>query len=267
MQVVKNNRIAKRILKGIDRNVFNLLSSMEGFIAGGAVLSAFTNNRINDYDIYFSSKENANAFKLALKMKDGINEYQIPEKRKKLMVKSKKEVIEVFRTDNAITFLCDGQKYQLITAFYLPPEELFKKYDFTICMGAYSPKANEFYLYDSFLEDVSEKRLKFNIGTEYPICSLLRVLKYQKKGYIISGLEMIKMALTIHKLNLKSYADLKKQLQGIDTLFLKELTDTLSSKEYQEKNFEFESFLKMFDDFIEKSESQFFKDYDENPED
>ncbi len=229
-------------------------------------MSAYTNKQINDYDIYFSKKESADTFIECLKLQDRRDVYQNYSKRDKLEKESFSKNLLVFETDNAITFISKKQKYQVIKAFYLEPEDLFKKYDFTICMAAYSPLENIFYLFDSFLQDVSEKRLKFNIGTEYPICSLLRVLKYQKKGYTINGLELIKLSLTIHALKLDNYAELKRQLQGIDTLFLKDLTDTLSSNKYRDEGYDFNKFIEMFDEYLEQQDSIFFKGSDNDEE-
>jgi len=261
-----NNRIAGRLLRIIDKSIYDNLKKYNGYIAGGAVLSSFTGKKINDFDLYFTTKEDATLFTESMKLKDKCTKWKDFGNREKIKLDSYKNNILFFETDNSLTFMAKGQKYQIITAFYLPMEELFKKYDFTICMAGYSIANNIFYLYDTFLEDVADKRLKFNIGTEYPICSLLRVLKYQRKGYVINGLEMIKMALTIHHLDIENYGDLKKQLQGIDTLFLKELTDTLSNNDYKEKKFQFDEFLKMFDDYLSNAENSFFKDYNEDPE-
>lgn len=262
----KNNRIAKRILKSINKNIYEFLKQFNGFIAGGAVLSAFTNKQINDYDLYFHREEDANLFIASLELKDKMSEWKIFSKREYLLRESRKTNLKIFETDNAITFISKEQKYQVIKAFYLEPEKLFNKYDFTVCMAAYLPLHNKFVLYDTFLEDVSEKRLKLNVGTEYPICSLLRTIKYQKKGYTVNGLELIKISLAIHHLNLQNYGELKKQLQGIDTLFLADLTAALNSEEYKEKEYNFAEFIKMFDDYLENEESIFFKDYNNDPE-
>lgn len=266
MKKEKNNRIAAKLVRGLYKEMHTLLTKHNAFIAGGAVLSVFTGKKINDYDIYFLSEEDALAFEKELKLIDKKASWVYVSGRDAIIRESRKNNIEIFRTDNSVTFFSHEQKYQIIKAFYLPMEDLFAKYDFTVCMGAYDVKNNEFSLHDNFLLDISEKRLRFNIGTEYPICSLLRVLKYQKKGYIINGLELIKLSLTINNLDLTNYAELKKQLQGIDTMFLKELTDTLSSEEYAAKKYDFNKFINMFDEYISNSESAFFRDHSDDPE-
>lgn len=104
-------------------------------------------------------------------------------------------------------------------------------------MGAYNFKEEKFYLDNYFLTDNVEKRLRFNPGTEYPICSLYRTLKYQKKGYLLPGIEIIKIALAINNLKMNTYKDLKEQLMGIDTLFLMPLTEKLLNDENEEYDF------------------------------
>jgi hypothetical protein len=70
-------------------------------------------------------------------------------------------------------------------------------------MCAYSFDDKQFYFHDDFWKDVAAKKLKFNSGTKFPIISMLRVNKYQKKGYDISNSELRKIAFAVSKLNLE----------------------------------------------------------------
>ena len=65
----------------------------------------------------------------------------------------------------------------------------------------------------------------------------------------ISGVEAIKIALTINALDIKTYKDLKEQLQGIDTLFLRSLTDHLKKKANKKEKYNAKEFLKFFDEY------------------
>lgn len=67
--------------------------------------------------------------------------------------------------------------------------------------------------------------LKFNHNTAYPIMSALRVQKYEKKGYVISKPEFIKIMLTINNLKINTYKEVKEQIGGMygvnyDNLFV-----------------------------------------------
>lgn len=57
--------------------------------------------------------------------------------------------------------------------------------------------------------------MKFNSETAFPIVSLLRVQKYEKKGYSISKPEFIRIILTCMNLEIDSYDELKEQLGGM----------------------------------------------------
>jgi hypothetical protein len=52
---------------------------------------------------------------------------------------------------------------------------------------------------------------------------MYRTKKYQKRGYDVPGATIMHIALCIVQLQLNNYADLKKQLLGIDTLYLQDL--------------------------------------------
>ena len=132
-------------------------------------------------------------------------------------------------------------------------------------MGAYSFKHKEFYLDKFFLTDNIEKRLRFNPGTEYPICSLYRTIKYQKRRYMLSGIEMIKIALAINNLQMKTYKDLKQQLMGIDTQFLSPLTSKLLDDENQKYDFSKfrEELANFYNDYYEKTIEKAFEDNEE----
>lgn len=216
-----------RLLKDLDRGVLEILAKYDCYCCGGAIVSIFTGQPINDYDIYSVNKDNPSKIMEELKKQDfelkveSHNAYS-------LVRKSNKE--------NGTKRL----KIQLIKYEKFCNENIkdtFNYFDFHCCMGAYSFKEKKFYFDDYFLTDNIEKRLRFNPGTEYPICSLYRTLKYQKKGFTLPGIEIIKIALAINDLRMENYMDLKKQLMGIDTLFLQPLTDKLLSNDDEKYDF------------------------------
>ena len=156
------------------------------FIAGGCILSVLTGQPVNDVDMYFSSRENVAEF-----------------------IQSNYNVYLHSVTDKSISLSLQTSKYgtkefQLIYFDnYKSADEVFSDFDFSVCMCAYSFDYKQFYFHDDFWKDVAAKKLKFNSGTKFPIISMLRVNKYQKKGYDISNSELRKIALTVSKLNLE----------------------------------------------------------------
>lgn len=186
------------------------------FIAGGAVTSAFTNAKINDVDVYFKSRR---AFETGV--------YQAYENGLWCVAASKR----------AVTFVSGDTIAQLMHFDCFPTaSDIFAAFDFTVCMGALDfdagPKTkwnpltsnfdtegephpeSGFIFHPDFLKHNSQRFLKFNPGTRYPLASATRVLKYQQRGYTIGKGDMMKIALAVRGVRIESWADLKDQIGG-----------------------------------------------------
>lgn len=204
---------------------FKCLKSKRAFIAGGALTSALTNKKINDFDIYFRTEEEC------------------------------QEVIDFFTssdnykcvatTDNAVTFefsiFTEKIIIQLIRAKHLINECIYdtiSSFDFTINMAAYDLLSDNIIAHVDFYKDNMKRKLVFNENTLYPIISMHRAIKYMERGYKLSGYEQVKIALAINNLNMKNYKDLKIQLQGIDTSMFRKLTDKLMENPEEEYNYD-----------------------------
>lgn len=225
------------LLKNMNEDVKNIFKNYKVVIAGGAITSVFTSVPINDYDVYIKSLNDLN------------------------VIISKLEEIGyeiVFDTDNAISMKMNKEtKIQLIKKLIgKSADEIVNEFDFTVCMGAYDFETDKFILHDRFLYDLARKELIFNTNAKYPICSMYRTRKYQKRGFTLPGVEIIKIALAINNLNLESYADLKEQLQGIDTLFLKDVTDVLMTDDYKNKQYDMNEFLDLVSNHLDKVEEE-----------
>ena len=218
------------LFRNLDLETAGEMQKSHAIIAGGAIRSVFAGEYISDYDLYFDTKEDL-----------------------KVMQKYLDENFKVaFTSPNAISYKKDKICIQLIVMpelIGLGCDGLLAGFDFTVCMGAFSMKEDRFYHDEDFLIDLSEKRLIFNIKAKYPIASMYRVLKYIKKGYKISGLEIVKISLSIHNLKMETYRDLRQQLMGIDTLFLKELTDNLLSPDKENLEYDFDGFVDIFNNY------------------
>lgn len=163
-------------------------------IAGGMITSLFTRRDINDVDIYFKRKSD-----LANLLYGEVNGSWI-----------------ISHTDKAFSFKCGGKTVQAIYFRYFNNAyEIFETFDFTVCMGAYDFETEQFILHEDFLKHNSQRMLKFNSKTAYPLISALRVEKYKNKGYYISKLEFIRILLTILDSKISSYDELKQQMGGM----------------------------------------------------
>jgi hypothetical protein len=66
-------------------------------------------------------------------------------------------------------------------------------------------------------------------------------------------MELLKMGLSIHSLKIETYKDLRRQLQGIDTAFLAELTDNMKEGEpLAAKQYVMDEFMIMMEEFVNR---------------
>lgn len=165
------------------------------YIAGGAITCIVngTPDNINDFDVYFPSKE---ACVEAIRYMKDINPHVS------------------FVSDKSITYALSGElSLQFIyNNFYPEAKDIFKTFDFYINMAAWDCKSDKLVTHDLFWMHNSQRFLGFNNGTSYPIISLLRVDKYKKRGYKTSRNEMIKLALSISELNITTWEEAKKHV-------------------------------------------------------
>lgn len=206
--------------------ILNLMEHYSAFIAGGALTSVFSSAHINDFDVFFPDALSFNNALAATPTDD-----------------------KTIYSDAAVSVIIGGKRIQLIKAITGDPLTVIKSFDFTVCQAAWSLSSGFVFCTD-FFQHLAQRRLVFNISAEYPICSLYRARKFIKRGFHFSGIEAIKIGLTIQNLDLNNYGDLRKQLMGIDTMFLKDLTDSLAGQETKEYNLN--EFLSLLDQWIDK---------------
>lgn len=233
------------ILAGLDRELIDLFKQHDVLLCGGALTSVFSSARIRDWDLYFTSRDAAVAVR-------------------EEFIKNGKECSS---TDLARTYTWKKKKrpFQLIEGVgYFPDDtdgdaslayakKVFDHYDYTICMGGYSFKHDAFFFDDLFFKHLAQRRLVFNHKTDFPLCSLVRAAKYVKRGYTISGVEQLKLALTVNNLSIKTYKSLRDQMLGIDTMFLTPLTDLFKSPGMAERPHQLDETLQYIDEYLKKS--------------
>lgn len=131
--------------------------------------------------------------------------------------------IPLFITDNAISL---SNKIQLIIRFYGEPEVVHKNFDFVHCTCYWQSWDQKLVLPADALKALLAKELIFT-NSKYPICSLFRLRKFIKRGFIISAGQILKIALKISELDLTDPAVLQDQLIGVDCLYFLQLLHKL----------------------------------------
>lgn len=112
---------------------------------------------------------------------------------------------------NAITLT---NKIQLVTKFYGSPSEITSRFDFehTKCYWDNNGRVN--YPQKSLL-CITSKELNYVKGHKYPLSTLRRVCKFLKRGWKISAIDLIHIALDINALDLKNEKVAKEQFEGL----------------------------------------------------
>lgn len=222
-----------KLKKALGETNWDILKEAKAFIAGGAITSLFTNSPINDLDIYFRDRKDC-ARILAEVMSDSY----FSESDFSLHIQ--------FYTDRSILCSHSGDNPLQFIAFRGFPcvQDIFDTFDFTVCMGAFDFETEEFVLHEEFLKHNSQKYLKFNTGTAFPLISALRINKYRDKGYYISKPEFLRCMLTCAQLDLTSWEDAISHIGGMYGYALEEMFD-------QEKEFSIDELICQLDKVFE----------------
>lgn len=211
----------RNLLQLLSPDVQQMLSDTGAICAGGAITSLFSNRDINDLDIYFPSEAALVVAVSAIYAEDDF----WPDT---LTVELGSFELAVNKlTQHSIMLKHKDQEVQFMHFRYYPDaKSIFETFDFTACMGAYEFKTGQFILHDDFLRHVSQRFLKFNPNTSFPLVSLMRVEKYKERGYTISKAEMMRLILTCMNLKLTSWDEAKEQIGGMYGYDINQLIDT-----------------------------------------
>ena len=183
------------------------LKKYKCWIAGGAILSIFTGEEVNDVDVFFRSKEDV--FNV-INARSG-NWY--------------------FTKWSATTSDIIRKPIQLVYKnTFSSVEEIFKTFDFSVCCAAYDCETEEFVFGDTFFEDVMSRTIHFNHHTDGAIMTLPRIVKYQERGYSFPKPELMKVGLTLANYNLQSWDDVSDVLSGTYGSSFSNLADNMKEK-------------------------------------
>lgn len=133
----------------------------------------------------------------------------------------------VFMSTNAITL---SNKIQLILRFYGEPSVIHENYDFIHCTNYWSSWDNNLELKLAALQALLSRELRY-VGSKYPICSLIRVRKFIKRGWTINAGQILKMVMQLSELDLKNPKVLEDQLTGVDVAYFIQVMAAVKEKD------------------------------------
>jgi hypothetical protein len=240
-------------------------------ITGGCFVSLLNNEDVNDFDVYFKTKEackrvaeyyvskfntSAKSGKVATVVEDEgritvfISSVGVAEEEKtenvddEGYVEGKTEESEnkpkyrpIWLSSNAITL---SDKIQIVVRFYGEPKEIHENYDFIHCMIFWSSWDNFLSLPEKSLVAIINKEL-FYCGSKYPVCSIMIARKFLSRGWKINAGQYLKMALQISKLDLTDVKILRDQLVGVDSYYFNQAIDFIENKQEEDKDFKIDN--------------------------
>lgn len=133
----------------------------------------------------------------------------------------------VFISSNAITL---SHKIQLVLRFFGDPEQIHKNYDFVHCTNYWTSWENKITTSKDALEALLAKELRY-VGSKYPLCSIMRIRKFIKRGWSINAGQILKAIMQLQELDLTVPAVLEDQLTGVDSAYFTQIIRLLKEKD------------------------------------
>lgn len=133
----------------------------------------------------------------------------------------------VFLSTNAVTL---SHRVQIVLRFYGSADTIHENYDYVHCTNYWTSKDDELVLRQPALESLLARELRY-VGSKYPICSVIRLRKFIKRGWTVNAGQILKMMLQISQLDLKDHRVLQDQLTGVDAAYFVQLVSKIKEKD------------------------------------
>lgn len=249
------------------------LAKKNTIVTGGCIASMLLNEPVNDFDIYFRTPAAAEAVAryyvdrfvketghpLALDVADGririttqsghrgetageietLGSDEIDDAYERAEEQAlgteddgKPAYRPVFMSTNAITL---SKKVQIIVRFYGEPDQIHENYDFVHCTNYWTSWDGDLVLRQPALEALLAKELRY-VGSKYPVCSIIRLRKFIRRGWTINAGQILKAVMQISELDLSDPKVLEDQLTGVDSAYFMQLMTKLREKDPEKVN-------------------------------
>lgn len=163
-------------------------------IAGGFIREYFTGGCPSDMDLYF---RNEDCFNLSKQIIDESKLYDV-----------------AFDTSRAITYKNKegNNPVQLVKYLYGQPETILSDFDFIMCMGGLDVTTKNLITHTQFIQDITERKLRYNIKTKpFRLSTLKRVVKFVSRGFAIEDADLFAIAERINRMGKKTIEGYKER--------------------------------------------------------
>lgn len=169
------------VVSNLPKDVREQLQLGKIFLGGGFIRALVARETPKDIDLFGQSKE---------QLKESAD-----------LILAQRNRGRIHTSENAFTLLEPGRTpVQFITKWlYDDPYDLVRSFDFTVCQAVVWHSRNDEKWYgvaaDNFYVDLASKRLRYTqpVRKELAGGSMMRVLKYLQRGYVISPEDMAKV--------------------------------------------------------------------------
>lgn len=138
----------------------------------------------------------------------------------------------IFLSTNAITL---SHKMQIVLRFYGEPDAIHENYDYVHCTNFWTSWDGNLVLRQAALEALLAKELRY-VGSKYPVCSIIRLRKFIRRGWSINAGQMLKIMMQISALDLTDHKVLQDQLTGVDAMYFVQLMSKLKESDPDKVN-------------------------------
>lgn len=258
----KEKNIIKRLL---GHKLIKELKKSNAVLAGGAITSIFSKTPLNDFDIYFNNQNDFDRVTHFIKHFKAQNDIHYEKITKSF--ESEKAVLYDISINNDISVNKTLESYgisynlninsnniiiQLIKpSIFKAEKDLLQKFDFSICMGRFDFKSEDFTFDPRFMIDLARKELTYNTECSNPIGSFFRLKKYLDKGFSIDPSEMLKIFISLNSINFNNYADFDSILDQVPHVFLRShIQETIKDSNMNNKEYNHDDMQEIVEDFI-----------------
>lgn len=133
----------------------------------------------------------------------------------------------VFLSTNAITL---SDRVQIVLRFFGEPDAIHENYDFVHCTNYWTSWDSNLVLRQRALEALLARELVY-VGSRYPVCSVIRLRKFIKRGWTINAGQILKILMQVSALDLTNVEVLQDQLTGVDCAYFTEVIAKLKEND------------------------------------